>query len=979
MRRTLIALAAVALMLGILVPAAGAAQGTDLAVPDGVVRDIGAAKVEATYIVQMIEDPAVAYTGGIAGLAATRPAAGQRIDVDSTNVRAYRAYLQDRHDTALRAVGADTSRKMYDYSVSFNGFAARMTGAEAAALAARSDVLSIWQDEKLQVDTITTPDFLGLTAEGGAWDQGYLGKNVVVGIVDSGIWPENPAFQVPRADRRGFPNLRAWAGECVSGEEFDAALCNGKLIGARWYGEGWGGEAGVRATFPYEYWSARDFDGHGSHTASTAAGARGVEVVVDGQFLGTASGMAPLARVAAYKVCWGTGDEGGCFSSDSVAAIDQAVADGVDVINFSISGTRTNFLDPVEVAFLFAADAGVFVAASAGNTPGAGTVAHPSPWITTVAAGTHDRYSEATLTLGDGSTFTSASFQTTGTDVLPLVYSADVGLAGADSEDVRLCVPGSLDPALVTGSMVVCDRGVIARIEKSLAVQEAGGLGMILANTSPNSINADLHFVPSIHVDEVARDAILAYIGAAADPTGQLSPGVSVIDTTAPQRAAFSSQGPLQASSDILKPDILAPGVDVIAAVAPPGNYDRNWDAYSGTSMSSPHIAGLAAVVKSGHRRWSPAMIKSALMTTANAVAGATPFDVGSGHVDPNSAIDPGLVYDASFAEYVGFIFEDFDRSDLNQPNITVGELAAFQTVTRTVTNVGDSTATYTVSVDAPQGIDVTVTPSTLTIPRNKTATYQVTLTQVSAPLDEYAFGSLTWSHGPHSVTSQIVARPVKLAAPTEVSGSGTDGSLSYDVTFGYAGDFTAAPHGLVPATTQEGNVVDDPANDINTALATGVGVTFHTVSVPAGTAYTRISLFDEYTDGDDDLDLYVFTSAGAFVGGSGSGTSAEQVDLLLPAADDYIVVVHGWQTDGADSNYAVRLVRLGVTRRRHRCDRPLGDGACERPSRVHRADHRRLVGPRHRDQVPWRRVVRGVRSVRADGRLRQHRLTGNP
>lgn len=903
MKRFMTALAACALMISIVVPAVGAAESTDLTVPDGAVRDIGAADVETLYIVQMVDDPAVAYDGGISGLAATRPAAGEKIDVDAANVRAYRDYLRGQHDQAMRDVGADVADKAYSYSVAFNGFSARMTGAEAAALAARADVLSIWQDEIRQPDTISTPDFLGLNDPGSAWDQGYLGEDIVVGIVDTGIWPENPSFQVPRSDRRAFQGPDQFHGECVPGEEFELSDCNAKLVGARWFGEGFGGEAGIAADFPFEYWSARDWNGHGSHTAATAAGSRGVDVVVDGQPLGTASGMAPLAKIAAYKVCWA---DAGCSGVDLVAAIDQAVADGVDVINYSISGTRTNFLDPVEVAFLFAADAGVFVAASAGNTPGAGTVAHPSPWITTVAAGTHDRYSEATLTLGDGSTYTSASFQSTGTDELPLVYSSDVGLAGADAEDVRLCVPGSLDPALVAGTMVLCDRGTIARIEKSLAVQEAGGLGMILGNTSPNSINADLHFVPSIHVDEFARDDILAYIGSASSPTGQLGPGVAVTDETAPQRAAFSSQGPLQASSDLLKPDIMAPGVDVIAAVAPPGNYGRDWDAYSGTSMSSPHIAGLAAVVMSANRRWTPAMVKSALMTTANSVDGHTPFDVGSGHVDPNSAIDPGLVYDAGFNQYVDFIFESIDRSDLNQPNITIGELAYSQTVTRRVTNVGGSTATYTVSVDAPDGIDVTVSPSTITVPRGRTATYQVTLTQVDAPLGEYSFGSLTWSHGPHDVTSQIVVRPVQLAAPDAVSGSGTDGSVEYDVTFGYEGDFTAAPHGLVPATTQDGNVVDDPDNDINSALASGVGVTFHTVTVPDGTAYSRISLFDDYTDGDDDLDLYVFTSAGSFVGGSGSGTSAEQVDLLFPAADDYIVVVHGWQTDGDDSNYTL-------------------------------------------------------------------------
>jgi len=179
--------------------------------------------------------------------------------------------------------------------------------------------------------------------------------------------------------------------------------------------------------------------------------------------------------------------------------------------------------------------------------------------------------------------------------------------------------------------------------------------------------------------------------------------------------------------------------------------------------------------------------------------------------------------------------------------------------------------------------------------------------TQAGATIGAYTSGSLTWSNGTHNVTSPLVVRPVQLAAPDEVGASGTDGSLSFDVTFGYEGDYTAATHGLVPSTQQSDTVVDDPANDINTALDTGVGVNFHLVSVPAGSAYTRISLFDDYTDGNDDLDLYVWTYPGfSFVGSSGSGTSAEEVNIPFPTSEYYFVAVHGWQTDGPDANYTL-------------------------------------------------------------------------
>ena len=889
------------------------------------------------YIVHMDGDPVVAYKGGIKGLKATKPRAGKKINPNSRAVREYADYLTARHDATLSKVGG--GKKLYSYRYSFDGFAAQLSHGQAKKLQGMNGVKAVEADQLRQLDTSRTPDFLGLTDPGGLWDQlggsEGAGEGVIVGIIDSGIWPENRSFS--DRDENGklvFRQIPGWNGRCVPGEDFPASDCNQKMIGAQWYNAGWGGDAGAKATFPYEYISARDADGHGSHTASTAAGNYGVPVEVDGIDLGTISGMAPRARISAYKVCWGV-NEGGCFGSDSVAAIDQAVADGVDVLNFSISGTRTNYLDAVEVAFLFAADAGVFVAASAGNSgPGAGTVAHMSPWLTTVAAGTKDDFYEGSVVLGDGAVYSGAS-RASAVGPASLVYSADVGLAGEDPTEVRLCYPGTLDPAAVAGKIVACDRGAIARVAKSEAVALAGGVGSILMNTSPSSLNADLHSVPTVHVDHVARVAIIAYIaseGAAA--TASLSGNVPVV-VEAPLVAAFSSRGPNQAGGDLLKPDILAPGVEILAAVSPFGYGGNNWNLLSGTSMSSPHVAGLAALLTDAHPDWTPMMIKSALMTTAttetnlgNDIPGG-PFAYGAGHVVPNSAVDPGLVYNAGFVDWLGFLCGTgqlsasycpaigIDPSDLNYPSIAIAELAGEQTVVRTVTNVGPA-GEYTVSVDAPAGIDVVVTPSSLDLAAGESASYEVTFTTTGAAvIGDYAFGSLTWSHGPHNVTSPLVVRPVQLAAPDELAATGVDGSLSFDVTFGYAGDYAAAAHGLEPATMTVGNVGDDPTNDFNTALGTCnfdaypvitgcTGITFHIVSVPAGTAYTRFALFDDYTDGTDDLDLYVFSPPGSQVGGSGSGTSAEQVDLLLPAYSFYIVGVHGWQTDGPDANYTL-------------------------------------------------------------------------
>ena len=883
----------------------------------------------ATYIVQMEAAPAVAYAGGIDGLAATQPANGKKIDPASAKVQKYVDYLKGQHSAAIAKLSGAT--KMYDYTYSFNGFAARMTGAQAAELERTNGVVAVTKDRLAKIDTSTTPTFLGLDAVGGLWEQlggvGLAGEDVVVGVVDTGIWPEHPSFsdQTDLKFRTGSSGKRllaydappaGWSGRCQSGEQFSQDMCTNKLIGARYYLSGFGHFGIVKG----DYKSPRDHDSHGSHTASTAAGNFGVQATGVAAPFGKISGMAPRARIAAYKVCW-NGDEGGCASSDSVAAIDQAVADGVDVINFSISGTSANYLDPVEVSFLFAARAGVFVAASAGNSgPGASTVNHPSPWLTTVAASTHSRASEATLTLGNAATYTGASsnmLPTTG----PVLLSTASGLAGADAVRVRLCYPGTLDPAKVTGKIVLCDRGAIARVDKSLAVQQAGGIGMILANTSPSSLNADLHYVPTIHIDEVDGVAVKAYVASAASPTATI--GAVSGAAPAPKMAAFSSRGPsLGAGGDLLKPDLTAPGVDVLAAVSPDSG--RSFDLFSGTSMSSPHVAGLGALLTDAHPGWSPAAIKSALMTSAydTVDAAGDPFAQGAGHVKPNSAVDPGLVYDAGFRDWLKFLqgqncrclpasFPSIDASDLNVPSIAIGDLAGVQTVTRTVTNVGSAAATYSATVVEPAGFDVVVSPSSLTLAAGASAAFTVTITRDTATFGSYQSGSLTWNDGSHAVRSPIVVRAVGIAAPGSVAGVGQTGTAVFSATPGFTGMLSFTARGLQAAATAAGSVVDDPTNNF---VVGGPGITTHTVTIPANTTYARFSLFDANVDGAHDLDMYVYKGT-TLVGSSGSGTSEEEVNLKDPVAGDYTVYVHGWQTaGGGTASYTLFSWALGAS-----------------------------------------------------------------
>ena len=890
------------------------------------------------YIVQLSEPAVVAYDGGVAGHAATRPAKGGKLDSKHPAVVKYRGHLQARQETLLRSVGA--AKAMRNYAYVFNGFAAELTQAQAAKLAASAGVLAVTKDELRSADTASTPSFLGLTGKEGFWKEfDAKGEDVIIGIIDSGIWPEHKSFSDRKHldrdakrenddddddDERAYRPLRGWNGACVVGEEFTAKNCNRKLIGARYYNSAFGGDAGIKKLFPYEFNSVRDYDGHGTHTASTSGGNANVPATGAAGVFGKISGIAPRARIAAYKALWHDNARATSsgFNSDLVAAIDDAVADGVDVINYSISGTSTNFLDPVEIAFLFAADAGVFVAASAGNSgPVGSTVAHPSPWITTVAAGTHNRDGVGSATLGNGVTYSGSSVAVA-VPSAPLINASAAGLPGVSATAAARCFAAednlgkpALDPAKIAGKIVVCDRGTNARVNKSFAVAEAGGVGMIMVNVSPNSINADLHFVPTVHLPVTDRAAIKAY-AAGAGATAAIAQSTITFDTSAPFTAAFSSRGPLIAGEgNLLKPDVIAPGQDIIAGVAPGANRGRLFDSYSGTSMSSPHVAGLAALLKEVHPKWSPMAIKSALMTSAGDVldgANTDPeviFSQGAGHVRPNSAAEPGLVFDSNIIDWFGFLcgtqlsssfctsrgIPVVAPSDFNVASIAIGSLAGTQTVTRRVTNVGEGHATYRTAINGMAGFDVKVTPATLTLARGQTKSFTVTFVRKDASLDAYTGGQLMLTGGTSKHKSEqiqvrvpIVAQPVALAAPSQASGT-------FNVKFGYTGAFSAAPRGLVPAQTNSAQISTNIDRD-------------YTIDVPAGTTYARFSLFDaDISVAGSDLDLEVYDEAGTLVGGSGGPTAAEEVNLVDPPAGKYTVRVKGFLVpNGATANFTL-------------------------------------------------------------------------
>jgi subtilisin family serine protease len=906
------------------------------------------------YIVQMALDPVSAYKGGVAGIPATKPGKGQKIDRQSGAVQTYAKHLTSKHDEALAAVGG--ARKVYDYVYSFNGVAAELTDAQANALRTQKNVIAVFKNETVTIDTSTTPQFLGLDAKKGLWDElggpktkangkkDGAGENIIIGVIDSGIWPESLSFtdQKIKKDKLGKVVYEqvpigtppaGWAGTCQTGEQFAASDCNNKLIGARYFNANYGGDAGIDADLPWEFNSPRDFHGHGSHTASTAGGNYGVTATGPTAPFGKISGIAPRARVAAYKALWSNADasqaSGG--SVDLVAAIETAVADGVDVINYSVSGATTTSLEAVQVAFLFAADAGVFVAASAGNSgPTAGTVAHPSPWLTTVAAGTHPRDGRGSVTI-DGVTYTGASWATAVSGAL--VDAEDSGLAGSPAGFARQCYSGAdnggtpvLDPAKVAGKIVLCDRGGNVLVNKSKAVRAAGGIGMVLTNTptSGTTILALIHSVPSVHLT-VGSAAQYATLHAAADAgkTASIAQATAVV-VPAPLTAGFSSRGPSPAAgSDILKPDLIAPGQDILAAVAPPGNQNREFDLYSGTSMSAPHVAGLAALFKQLHPTWSPMAIKSALMTTgtdiievfsgtdASDAAALKTFSQGAGHVQPNAAMDPGLVYDSSAIDWVAFMcgsaagFWDqetcdlveaegfsLDAADMNTASIQLGSLAGSRTVTRRVTNVDNKKATYTAAASL-NGVQVAVTPSTLTLDPGETKSFQVEFTVGSATLNRFTAGSLTWADKKHTVRIPLVVRPTPLAAP--VDAASTNGTTaSWSVTPGYTGSLSATVRGMVPAEKTAFNLPEGDFKDIESV-------------VPVGSTYRAGIYEDAITPAGTDLDLYVIRcddEGCTLAGQSSDGDSNEEVTVTNdgPTEAVYIAEVDGFDTGPAAS-----------------------------------------------------------------------------
>ncbi|CAI0447403.1 unnamed protein product, partial [Linum tenue] len=685
---------------------------------------------------------------------------------------------------------------VHSYSKSFSGFAAKLTKAETEKLSGHEGVVSVFPSQLRQLHTTRSWDFIGFPQ---TVARATVESDVIIGMLDTGIWPESQSFNAS-----GYgPPPQKWKGTCQSSSNFTCNNFDSKIIGARFYHAGQDLNDG-------ETISPRDTEGHGTHTASTAAGNIVTHASLLGLAAGTARGGVPSARIAVYKICWTLG----CSDVDILAAFDDAISDGVDIISLSVGGAPTDyFQDAIAIGAFHSMKNSILTSNSAGNSgPAAGTVSNVSPWSLSVAASTIDRKFATGVKLGNGRTYVGGSINTyEASRMYGLIYGGDA-LNRTSGSDSRSCGAGSLDRDLVRGKMVHCD-GVSRGDEQA----RVGAVASTMSLPPDTPLDAAFSFLLPVSVLTNADSAqILEYINSTS-PTGLIFKTRAIIDNSSPHVIDFSSRGPNPITTDILKPDLTAPGVDILAAwseattVTGQDGDTRTvpFNIISGTSMSCPHASAAAAYVKSFHPTWSPAAIKSALMTTA-AIKSAlmttahplsvpdlpdAEFGYGSGEIHPSRAVDPGLVYDAGEIDYVqmlcgqGYNITQLrlvtgDQSscssaatnrtavwDLNYPSFALSSEKLKTSVTRvfhrTVTNVGSATSTYTAIVNGPVGFDtIRVEPNVLKFKNiGEKQSFVVTVTAlVKAKLKQSGIisGVLVWSDGSHKVRSPVVAHTLQ-------------------------------------------------------------------------------------------------------------------------------------------------------------------------------------------------------------------------
>jgi subtilisin family serine protease len=878
------------------------------------------------------------------------------------------------------------------YIHSFNGFSALLTPGQVKKLKAHPQVINIFADRLEKPQSVNTADALGLTSVNGQHSFGIKGDDIIIGVIDTGIWPEHPSF----ADDGSYSPATSlgWRGVCDAGEEAESNSfkCNNKLIGARFFADGFG--LNNISTALGEFVSPRDADGHGTHTSSTAAGNEDVQASITGRQIGAISGVAPRARIAMYKTCWNSRKVGrlfetssGCFTSDNMAAIDAAVADGVDVINYSISGPAT-INDPVYIAALNASQAGIFFAAAAGNSgPTFGSVSNIAPWQTTVGAATFDTVRtsvdvERSITvLVDGvenETFNSVS------GIITSKVGSNEALVGAPVLASPVLVCDDLNNAeALKGNIAVIGRRGCPFLDKLVRLKNAGAIAVIIVTDDRPvlAINANeiVDGLPTRMVEREPGLRLVEHINGESDVTLVLESIPTFTETVISGDAIrdFSGRGANRQSLDILKPDIAAPGNSVLAATSPdqlqiPNNVDgENFAFISGTSMASPHVAGIAALIMQEHPEWSPAQIKSAIMTTSrqnlenHTGQDAGPHEFGAGHVVPLSANNPGLTYDANIGDYLAFLCGQAERDtvtiynlscedlveagfptsarQLNYPSIAIGPLDTnTETIFRTVTDVTGLGGEYDIKVDFPGIIETEVTTfdsnqietesDKLVVPPNGTASYSITFSKsidgISAP--EFLQGSVTLESDSHEVFSpiSILATPFDFVdEPDVVSLEMKRNRASFKVRANHTFTMQTSLAGLEPGQflQRTSKVIDTPFLDFEAEQRLGNALLLKTDPNVEVLKFS-LSQSDIETESKEseaiDLDLLVFDCQSFMcqpVGISATPNSSDESVIISEPSirneegDHYIVIARVASASGNNEvDYGLTLWNVG-------------------------------------------------------------------
>ena len=943
----------------------------------------GLGNEQYTYIVRLKNQPVATYNGSVEGFSATNPQIAKkalfsklvkskkspqqirkelRLDLNAPEVKAYSNFLEGKQQNFISKANAKLGGNLsvvYKYKNAFNGMAVSLTQAQAAQLTNLSDVAYVERERIEHMDTDTGPIHIGATQvwSGEGQSAVNMGEGVIIGIIDSGVNTDHPSFADVGGD--GYDHTNPWGegvyvGDCAG--DFPE-LCNDKLIGVRSYASVTDDyqDASVFGDTPPPA-NGEDYGGHGSHTASTSGGniLKNVPLLdaetgeLEGDGINTSgfefeqiSGVAPHANIISYQIC-SPGDTGdtysGCNGSAILAALEDAVIDGVDVINFSISGGGNPWNDSSELAFLAAQEAGIFASVSAGNSgPDANTSEKNAPWYTVVGASTHGREVAfekeiGTFTGGDTELAVINGNSSSGAITASIVWAGDYANPndpdGAPEQCLEAFPEGTFD-----GEIVVCDRGEIARVQKAVNVADGGAGGFVLGNIDggSDSVANDAYVVPGIHINAENGNALRAWLASGEGHSATITASEGELQIgQADDMADFSSRGSNNTVPDVMIPSVTAPGVAIYAAYADQQfGHDVNAPAPSdfsflqGTSMSAPHVAGAGAVLKSAHPTWTADNIRSALMLTAtqdvrkeDGTTAADAFDMGTGSIRVNLADKTGLVMNETAANYTAANPEEGGvPKTLNIPSVTDASCVGLCGWTRTVTATMDGSWTAE-GINVSDGLEITVTPASFDLAAGESQVITIAVDAIQAESDVWSFGHVVMTSAEHP-TARL---PVNVKSsngniPNSMSFEShrdTDSFLKQDVMAIEITEFTSRSYGLEKAEQADETLAVDSSNgSVYDDLEDGVNITMVTVPADAKRFIAEVLMSDS-----PDLDMFVGIDTNGDglpqedeeIARSATGTALEKVDLMTPDAGDYWVIIQNWEDseDGAEDAYTL-------------------------------------------------------------------------